>query len=109
MKFVFAVLGIFLLSFGVVSALQQSAAQGDKVLQGVSKSDDYDRFNSQFQQAANNLIRRGWCNEADFIEQGGFTRSVNRPGEYFTYCGGMTTVNNRIYVNVEREPPTISR
>ncbi len=69
----------------------------------ISASDDFAQHRQAFVAAATKLIGDGTCTPEDFVEQGGFMKSVNSykaEPVYFTYCGGMTRAN-RIYVNAE--------
>lgn len=68
----------------------------------VKGSDDFGIYHAAFATLAQQLIASGRCTRGDFEEQGGFTKSANRPDEpvYFTYCGGMTA-DAKIYVNAK--------
>ena len=64
-------------------------------------SDDYQRYRTEFHRAATQLILDGRCSLKDFVEMGGWVRSVHRrKGMYFTYCGGNHR-RNRIYLDVD--------
>jgi hypothetical protein len=67
----------------------------------VKDSSDFNLYHAQFAKLAAMLIAERGCSESDFVEQGGFVKSVNRQDEpiYFIYCGGMTAAN-KVYVNV---------
>lgn len=67
----------------------------------VANSDDFSTHRAAFVAAANELIADGTCRPNDFLEMGGWVKSMNEGRNepvYFTYCGGMT-VANRIYLN----------
>jgi hypothetical protein len=67
----------------------------------ISGSDDYQLYKGTFEEATTRLISEGTCSESDFLELGGWTKSVNAGRDvpiYFTYCGGMTTAN-RVYLD----------
>lgn len=91
-----------------VAAMILASCDSDPVvptgpIAGVDQSDDYELFQIAFQEAARSLIGDGECAEADFEYYGGWVRSVNTPGRYFTYCTGgdvdrIATVNDRFYV-----------
>ena len=68
----------------------------------VKDSDDFNLYHAQFAKLAKALIDSGRCTAAEFIEQGGFVKSVNRQDEpvYFVYCGGMTQAN-KVVVNAK--------
>jgi hypothetical protein len=66
----------------------------------VSGSDDYRTYKDAFIKAAQGLIQREQCTEADFTGFGGWVKSTNyrdRP-VYFIYCGRMH-IDNRIYLD----------
>ena len=63
----------------------------------VAQSDDFHRFEGEFVRAAEALIASGDCNPRDFTEMGGWMKATNKPGIYFTYCGGGS---DRIYLDV---------
>lgn len=77
------------------------AAAAQSPIPGISDSDHYKIHGEKFEAAARELIAKGRCKEADFKELGGFWKSTDasRPGQYFTYCGGMN-LSNKIYVRV---------
>ena len=55
----------------------------------VGGSDDLRHFEVAFVNAAKKLITEGKCVEDDFVEWGGWTKSVNNHKQepvYFTYC-----------------------
>jgi hypothetical protein len=63
----------------------------------VAGSDDFRIYEAVFVKAAQTLIERGECTEADF--DGGFLKSTfNKGPVYFIYCGGMTAAN-RVYLD----------
>lgn len=67
----------------------------------VAQSDDFQRHRRAFAQAAAQLIADGRCTRQDFIEMGGWLKSVNEYRDqpvYFTYCGGMTQAH-KIYLD----------
>lgn len=69
----------------------------------IAGSDDFARHRTAFAQAAQRLIAERRCTEADFRNNGGWTKSVttyrNQP-VYFTYCGEEPIIANRLYLNV---------
>jgi len=76
-----------------------AGAQGRETL--VAASDDYAARRTAFLTAAETLIASDRCTEADFRENGGFTKSTNGGAAvYFVYCGG-TTVRNRLYLDAD--------
>lgn len=67
----------------------------------VAQSDDFQRHRRAFATAAAQLIADRRCTRQDFLEMGGWMKSVNQYRDqpvYFTYCGGMTNAN-RIYLD----------
>lgn len=68
----------------------------------IAQSDDFQRYRRAFATAAAKLIAERRCTREEFIEQGGWTKSVNDRDHpvYFTYCGEMTAAN-RIYLDAE--------
>ena len=55
----------------------------------IGGSDDFRHFEKAFVEAAETLIQQGKCKESDFLEWGGWTKSVNNYKDqpvYFTYC-----------------------
>jgi hypothetical protein len=80
------------------SSIDSSVIIDEKLL---AQSDDFALYHAQFAGIASKLIAAGRCTEAEFQEQGGFTKSVTlhrTEPVYFVYCGGMSP-NNKIYVN----------
>ena len=75
----------------------------------IGESDDHHQYGSQFLTAARKLIEDGRCTVADFKEMGGWMRSTTKRKTYFTYCGGMTHINNRIYLDVATGQFTFGR
>ena len=75
-------------------------ATGLEVL--LAGSDDFQKYRSAFARAAQSLISSGQCREADFLEWGGWMKSVNDRSQpiYFIYCGGAKALN-RLYLNTE--------
>ena len=66
----------------------------------VAQSDDFRLYELAFVKAAQQMIERGTCTEADFLDMGGWMSSPDKPFVYFTYCGGMTK-SNRYYLDVK--------
>ena len=66
----------------------------------VRGSDDFAQHHAVFARLARQLIADGRCTQAEFEEQGGFTKSVTQEDEpvYFMYCGNMT-IANQVRVN----------
>ncbi len=67
----------------------------------IAQSDDFQRHRRAFAAAAAQLIADGRCTRQDFLEMGGWLKSVNEYQDqrvYFTYCGGMTNAN-KIYLD----------
>lgn len=81
----------------LVPAEPTSAFDAEKL---VANSDDVALYQKVFTKAATALLENGLCTDADFIENGGWVKSMSfKPRAiYFTYCGGAT-VANRIYLN----------
>lgn len=76
-----------------------ASAAADETL--VAQSDDFQRHRRAFAAAAAQLIADGRCTRQDFLEMGGWLKSVNEYRDqpvYFTYCGGMTNAN-KIYLD----------
>lgn len=76
----------------------ESAAPDESL---VAQSDDFSRHRRAFAAAAAQLIADGRCTRNDFVEMGGWMKSVNQYRDqpvYFTYCGGMTNAN-RLYLD----------
>lgn len=69
----------------------------------IAQSDDFETYRAEFITAANQLIQDGTCRADEFVELGGWVKSVTGPYRdrpvYFTYCGG-STIANRIYLDV---------
>ena len=65
----------------------------------VGQSDDFRLHREAFVKAADELIASGTCSPADFREWGGWMKSTNRAGTYFTYCRGGAL---RLYLDVAR-------
>ena len=85
---------IALLCIGFSHAL---ALDIDRLIEG---SDDVDIYRRQFVAATGRLIAEGTCTGADFMEMGGWSRSVSDKGEklFFIYCGGITAAH-RVYLD----------
>lgn len=85
----------------VLTGCVAGAALAQTPIPGISDSDHYKIHGEKFEAAARELIAKGRCKEADFKELGGFWKSTDtsRPGQYFTYCGGMN-LSNKIYIRV---------
>lgn len=68
----------------------------------IVKSDDYKYYRKAFIRSAKKLITAGRCNASDFLESGGWTKSIKFRKEpiYFTYCG-EAKISNRLYLNVK--------
>lgn len=76
-------------------------ATGDEAM--IAQSDDFKRYRTVFTEVAQRLVTDGRCTKAEFVEQGGWVKSVTQykaAPVYFTYCGGMTSAN-KIYMNAE--------
>lgn len=76
-----------------------------KMLLLVKGSDDYNRYKTQFIEAAEKLLSSNKCIDKDLLDNGGWVRSTSKgAGYYFTYClNGVDryrTVQDRYYVNV---------
>ena len=84
---------------GLLSAQQPADPAGDAygAAKLVAQSDDFHRYKAEFVRAAEALIASGDCNPSDFTEMGGWLKATNKPGVYFTYCGGGS---DRIYLDV---------
>lgn len=78
----------------------REGAKGVAIL--VAGSDDYARHGTAFIAAASELIEDGSCTEADFVENGGFVKSMSERNKpvYFTYCGGYAAAD-KVYLNAE--------
>ena len=63
----------------------------------VKNSDDYDKHGLLFQKKAQELVDSGRCDWSEFKENGGWIRSSDNPGFYFTFCGGLHRTN-RVYL-----------
>lgn len=64
----------------------------------VNMSDDLDRWEAMFVEAAAELIQSHRCPVSAIAEVGGWVRKADASGIYFTYCG--STVRERWYVQV---------
>lgn len=84
----------------VVFLLLPSAVSASELTEALAKSDDFDRYHAEFELASAELIRTGACRASDFIEIGGWVRSINKQNTYFSYCGGFTA-DNRVYLDVK--------
>lgn len=63
----------------------------------VAQSDDLQRHRRAFASAAAQLIADSRCTRQDFLEMGGWMKSVNQYRDqpvYFTYCDGMTNAGS---------------
>lgn len=72
------------------------------MVQLLSKSDDFMRYEDQFILATQNLIDDELCSYEDFELLDGWvlSRTFNNEPVYFVYCGG-TERENKIYLNIE--------
>ena len=80
-------------------AAPAASAAADETL--VANSDDFALHRRPFAAAAAQLIADRRCTRDDFIEMGGWMKSVNQYKDqpvYFTYCGGMTSAN-KVYLD----------
>jgi len=73
------------------------AADATGLAKSIGGSDDFNLYQAQFVQAAQQLIDQNLCTEAELADWGGFYASVNlRPRKaYFVHCG-----NDRHYLDV---------
>lgn len=87
-----------------VAAIIATAGSAQAPVPGISDSEHYGIHGPKFEAIARELLAKRRCKEADFKEVGGFWKSTEpgRPGQYFTYCGGMT-LSNKIYVRVSTD------
>ena len=83
----------------VVSAKNLSQEQ---IIQAIKDSDDYNKYQKNFLNIAQKLIRSGKCSLKDFKNLGGFVKSSQKDTSYFVYCGGMK-IKNKIYVDAKTE------
>lgn len=65
----------------------------------IAQSDDFRLHEAAFVKATQELIDRGRCTEAHFLEVGGWMWSPDKPSIYFTYCGQLTA-RYRYYLDV---------
>lgn len=74
----------------------------ETILSYIDKSDDMGKYEETFINTTNDLLKQKRCKPDDFMETGGWVRSVNFSKEdvYFVYCGGMKRVN-KIYLNAQ--------
>lgn len=80
-----------------------SSDERRKTLLGyIDKSDDIGKYQETFIKTTDQLLQQQRCKPDDFMETGGWVRSVNFSKEdvYFVYCGGMKRVN-KIYLNAQ--------
>ena len=70
----------------------------------IGDSDDFQIYRDVFLKAAIRLIDQGVCEEKDFKEVAGFTKSTIYRDQpiYFTYCGGLLK-RNKVHLNVQNE------
>ena len=68
----------------------------------IGDSDDFQIYRDVFLKAAIRLIDQGVCEEKDFKEVAGFTKSTIYRDQpiYFTYCGGLHK-RNKVHLNVQ--------
>ena len=59
----------------------------------VATSDDIDRYEPQFKQAARHLIAKDICRSGDFVERGGWTRSKEGRPYFFIFCKERIRLN----------------
>ena len=52
----------------------------------IAASDDFDRYGTQFKQAARHLIAKQICSSKDFVNRGGWTLSKDGRPYYFINC-----------------------
>jgi hypothetical protein len=95
---VFSILvSLSLLAFAALAI----AATDSEIEAVVALSDDYSTHKSAFIAAARSLVESQQCTAAELKDVGGFARSPshkNRP-IYFTHCGGMIAIANRIMLD----------
>ncbi len=84
-----------------IAAEQREAdARAAAVQRLIASSDALDEYHEVFARAAAELLATGTCTEAEFIENGGWVRSMafTLSPTYFMYCGG-STVAHRLYLD----------
>ena len=67
----------------------------------IAKSDDFDVHGDVFVKATIQLVKDGGCTVAELKEIGGWWKSQEHKDKpiYFTYCGGMESIDTRLYLD----------
>ena len=88
---------VSLLAFAALSA----AATDSEIEAAVAQSDDYSTHKSAFIAAARSLVESQQCTPEELKDIGGFAKSPSYKSRpiYFTYCGGMMAIENRIMLD----------
>jgi hypothetical protein len=71
------------------------------IISYIDKSDDFSEHDEAFIKATQTLLVEKQCRASDFVEIGGWVKSINYKNDvYFTYCGGLET-SDKIYLDVK--------
>jgi hypothetical protein len=71
------------------------------IISYIEKSDDFSQHDEAFIKATQLLLAEKQCRAHDFVEIGGWVKSINYEDDvYFTYCGGLET-SDKIYLDVK--------
>ncbi len=82
-----------------ISTTSEQWAQA--IISYIDKSDDFSENEEAFVKATQSLLIEKQCRASDFVEIGGWVKSINYKDDvYFTYCGGLET-SDKIYLNVK--------